>query len=342
MIKSKAPIKTTLSIAKHSTTHSTIQLFATNNQDDSNMTNDELDNTHTVNDNDDENEDYYNYDDDDDDDDNYIYNCNMKVKIDVLIESMQQSLTDQFWAEALHDEFKSDYFRQLATVLVQEGYHDATFNNNKKTIIYPPLHDIFTALNECSLPDVKVIILGKSPYHGPRQAHGLAFSIPLPKQQQGPGRSQQIIKVPPSLRNILREVIDDIGIDVPSHGNLLRWSRQGVLLLITVLTVRHGEPNSHDNIGWEQFTDAIIQCAQVYQFRQRQLQYQYGTGSGSGNDDEVDGVVYLLWGNTAATKIDAILNIVSRPSKRISDPISYFKSSRCNKNKNTVYWIKLF
>ena len=112
--------------------------------------------------------------------------------------------------------------------------------------MYPPKEDVMNALHTTSYSDVKVVILGQDPYHGPNQAHGMSFSVK-------PGVPQ-----PPSLKNMLKELQDDLGYPIPNHGYLMKWAQQGVLLLNTVLTVRAGEANSHKGQGWEQFTDAII------------------------------------------------------------------------------------
>ena len=149
--------------------------------------------------------------------------------------------------------------------------------------IYPPQTDIFAALNLCPFDKVKVVICGQDPYHGPGQGHGLAFSVRLG------------VPPPPSLKNIFREVVDDVEIPPPAHGNLYKWAKQGVLLLNTVMTVRRGEANSHKQQGWEEFTDSVIRAI----------------------DEQNDGVVFLLWGNPAQQKakgIDESKNVVIRTS----------------------------
>ncbi len=139
-------------------------------------------------------------------------------------------------------------------------------------VIYPPAQQIFTALNLCPLEEVCVVILGQDPYHSEGQAHGLAFSVP------------DGIPIPPSLRNIYKEIGSDIGIKAPTSGNLERWAEQGVLLLNTTLTVATGAPGSHAGWGWEHFTDAIIKTVST----------------------EREHVVFLLWGTHAKAKIDFI------------------------------------
>lgn len=141
------------------------------------------------------------------------------------------------WDTLLAEEFESDYYLQLRDFLKQE-YRTAH--------IYPPMQDIFNALKYTSYSDVKIVILGQDPYHGPGQAHGMCFSV-------RPG-----VPMPPSLQNIFRELHDDIGIFTPQSGCLVPWAREGVLLLNTVLTVREGQPNSHKDKGWEKLTDRII------------------------------------------------------------------------------------
>ena len=135
-------------------------------------------------------------------------------------------------------------------------------------VIYPPGPRIFAAFDTTAFDDVKVVILGQDPYHGPGQAHGLCFSV-LPG-----------VAVPPSLENIFKELERDLGIPVPDHGCLLPWARQGVLLLNSVLTVERGTPGSHQGKGWEGFTDACIEAL----------------------DREREGLVFLLWGSYAQAK----------------------------------------
>jgi len=142
------------------------------------------------------------------------------------------------WKDALSGEFVKPYFKELRRFLIQEY---------KEQQIFPPMHDIFNALHYTALSDVKIFLLGQDPYHDVNQAHGLAFSVP-----------EIQTKLPPSLKNIYKELHDDIGCPIPTHGYLKKWADQGVLLLNTVMTVRAHQPNSHKNKGWEQFTDAII------------------------------------------------------------------------------------
>ena len=142
------------------------------------------------------------------------------------------------WDDILYDEFKKTYYLKLREFLKQE------YSNR---IIYPPMNNIFEALKITSYKDTKVLILGQDPYHGYRQAHGLAFSV------------QPNVSIPPSLLNIYKELHSDIGCFIPNNGCLVPWANQGVLLLNTVLTVREHEANSHKGIGWEIFTDKIIE-----------------------------------------------------------------------------------
>ncbi|MEE1087313.1 MAG: uracil-DNA glycosylase [Schaedlerella sp.] len=141
------------------------------------------------------------------------------------------------WYEALKDEFKKPYYRQLFNT-VNEEY--------KTRKIFPPANDIFNAFHLTPLKDVKVVILGQDPYHNDGQAHGLSFSV------------QKGVTPPPSLVNIYQELHDDLGCTIPNHGCLTKWAQQGVLMLNTVLTVRAHQANSHRGIGWEEFTDAAI------------------------------------------------------------------------------------
>lgn len=177
---------------------------------------------------------------------------------------MNNILTNS-WNDILKDEFDKDYYKNLRSQLINE-YNEHT--------IYPDKHDIFNALNYTDFKDVKVVILGQDPYHGPNQAHGLSFSVK-------PG-----VKTPPSLKNIFKELHDDLGCYVPNNGYLKKWSDQGVLLLNTVLTVRAGNANSHKGLGWELFTNKII----------------------SSLNDSKHPIVFMLWGNNAISKKKLITN----------------------------------
>lgn len=163
------------------------------------------------------------------------------------------------WLEPLKREFCKPYYKQLYGKILQEYQ---TYE------VYPPADDIFNAFHLTPLKDVKVVILGQDPYHGTGQAHGLCFSV------------NQGIDIPPSLVNIYQELHDDMGCSIPKHGCLTKWANQGVLLLNTVLTVRAHQAMSHRGIGWEQFTDAVIETV-------------------SRQDRPV---VYLLWGRPAQMK----------------------------------------
>lgn len=169
------------------------------------------------------------------------------------------------WDALLADEIKKDYYLRLREFLKQEY---STRN------IYPPMNDIFNALRRTSYSDVKAVILGQDPYHGAGQAHGMCFSV---KKGTPP---------PPSLQNIFKELKSDLGIDPPNHGELTAWADNGVLLLNTVLTVREGQANSHKGMGWEQFTDRIIEL-----LNQREKP-----------------MVFLLWGGNARSKARLITN----------------------------------
>uniref|UniRef100_A0A1D1XCE6 Uracil-DNA glycosylase n=1 Tax=Anthurium amnicola TaxID=1678845 RepID=A0A1D1XCE6_9ARAE len=173
---------------------------------------------------------------------------------------LEDLLVEETWMEALPGEFQKPYAMNLCRFLEGELQGRAP--------IYPPQHLVFNALNSTPFDRVKAVIIGQDPYHGPGQAMGLAFSVP------------EGIKVPSSLVNIFKELKEDMGCSIPSHGNLERWAIQGVLLLNTVLTVRNHQANSHAKKGWEQFTDAIIRM-----ISQKKL-----------------GIVFLLWGNSAQEK----------------------------------------
>src|SRR5690554_5782653 len=164
------------------------------------------------------------------------------------------------WKQALGDEFEQPYMQQLREFLIAE--------KTAGRIVYPPGPQIFNALNSTPLEQVKVVIIGQDPYHGPGQAHGLCFSV------------QPGVRPPPSLVNIYKELESDIGMARPAHGFLESWARQGVLLLNSVLTVEQGQAASHRGKGWEQFTDAIIRLI-------------------AAKDEPV---VFLLWGSYAQKK----------------------------------------
>ena len=138
----------------------------------------------------------------------------------------------------LEAERHADYFDELERFLDEE---------RERATVYPPREAVFRALELTPLPEVRVVLIGQDPYHGPGQAHGLAFSVP-------PG-----VAPPPSLRNLLKERSEDLGLPAPDGGDLRPWARRGVLLLNAVLTVREGEPGSHHGVGWERFTDAVIE-----------------------------------------------------------------------------------
>lgn len=147
------------------------------------------------------------------------------------------SILNNHWAEFLNQEFEKPYYLKLRAYLKEE-YRSKT--------IYPDMHDLFNALHYTDYPDVKVVILGQDPYHGPGQAHGLSFSVK-------PG-----IATPPSLVNIYKELNSDLNCYIPNNGYLVKWAQQGVLLLNTSLSVRAGEANSHQQIGWHTFTSEVI------------------------------------------------------------------------------------
>lgn len=169
------------------------------------------------------------------------------------------------WQELLEDEMNKEYYKNLREFLVGE-YRTQT--------IYPDKYHIFNALHFTSYKDVKVVILGQDPYHGPNQGHGLAFSV------------KKGVRTPPSLRNIYKELKDDLGIEIANNGYLDKWARQGVLLLNTSLTVRAGQANSHSKIGWQIFTDRIISLL----------------------NERKEPIVFILWGNNAKTKEKLISN----------------------------------
>lgn len=169
------------------------------------------------------------------------------------------------WDELLQPEFEKEYYLKLRQFLIEE------YKNNA---IYPDKNNIFNALKLTSYEDVKVVIIGQDPYHGPNQAHGLSFSV------------QPKVQIPPSLLNMYKELRDDLGCFIPNNGYLVPWAEQGVLLLNAVLTVRGGQANSHRNKGWEKFTDRVIELL----------------------NERKEPVVFLLWGNNAKEKGELITN----------------------------------
>lgn len=170
---------------------------------------------------------------------------------------------DSSWKKRLLSEFEKPYFTQLIE-FVKGEYKAAT--------IYPPGNEIFHAFDACHFEDVKVVIIGQDPYHGPGQANGLCFSV------------HDGVKMPPSLVNIFKELRNDLRKPIPESGNLERWAKQGVLLLNATLTVRASTPGSHQNKGWETFTDSVI----------RKL------------SDEKENIVFILWGAYAQKKGEII------------------------------------
>jgi uracil-DNA glycosylase len=164
------------------------------------------------------------------------------------------------WKAALTEEFEKPYFAEIRRFLQEE--------KAAGKIIYPPGSLIFNAFNSTPFEKVRVVILGQDPYHGASQAHGLCFSV------------QHGVKPPPSLVNIYKELKDDVGFEIPKHGNLQKWTEQGVFLLNAMLTVEANQPASHQKKGWEKFTNAVIQKL----------------------SKERNGLIFILWGNFAQQK----------------------------------------
>jgi len=171
---------------------------------------------------------------------------------------------DESWKKALQEEFAKPYFENIVAFLKTEKVQGKT--------IYPPGSLIFNAFKKTPFNKLKVLLLGQDPYHGKGQAMGLSFSVP------------KGVRPPPSLINIFKELHDDVGVAMPSTGDLTPWAEQGVMLLNAALTVRAGEPNSHSKLGWHQFTDAVIQKV----------------------SDEKEGIIFLLWGAFAHQKQELI------------------------------------
>ncbi len=199
------------------------------------------------------------------------------------------------WDIILKDEFEKPYYKELRAFLKRE-YSTRT--------IYPDMNDIFNSLKCSSFDSTRVVIIGQDPYHGAGQAHGMCFSV------------KRGIEPPPSLKNIFKELHDDVGFVIPDHGELTHWANQGVLLLNTVLTVREGMANSHKGMGWEYFTDRVI----------------------SELNRKTTPVVFLLWGANAKTKARIIDNPLHRKLETVHpSPLSAYNGffgcrhfSRCN------------
>ncbi|MBO5088871.1 MAG: uracil-DNA glycosylase [Lachnospiraceae bacterium] len=170
------------------------------------------------------------------------------------------------WAQHLKPEYKKEYYKNLYAKVNAEYGSGAT--------IYPPADDIFNAFHLTPLNEVKCVIIGQDPYHNVNQAHGLCFSV------------RPEVEIPPSLVNIYKELHDDLGCEIPNNGYLVKWAEQGVLMLNSVLTVRAHQANSHQGIGWEQFTDAVMDIL----------------------NEQDRPIVFLLWGNPAQRKAARINN----------------------------------
>ncbi|WP_078378553.1 uracil-DNA glycosylase [Sutcliffiella halmapala] len=175
------------------------------------------------------------------------------------------NLTCETWSALFKAESTKDYFIELNEFIRSEY---------ASKIVFPAKEDLFSAFQATDYEKVKVVILGQDPYHGEGQAHGMSFSV------------QKGVTIPPSLRNIYKELHTDLGIVAPSHGYLMEWAKEGVLLLNTALTVRQGEPNSHKGKGWEQFTDAVIKKL----------------------NERSQPVIFILWGKNAEQKEQLITN----------------------------------
>lgn len=212
------------------------------------------------------------------------------------------------WKDKLSGEFEKAYFKNLVA-FIKEEYKSHT--------IFPPGKQIFSAFDHCSFDDVKVVIIGQDPYHGPGQGNGLCFSV------------NDGVRKPPSLINIFKEIKNDLGKEIPESGNLERWADQGVLLLNATLTVRANSPGSHQKKGWEQFTDAVIKLL----------------------SDQKENLVFILWGAYAQKKgevIDAQKHMIiksAHPSPFAADrgffgskPFSRTNDYLESKSLNTINW----
>jgi len=213
------------------------------------------------------------------------------------------------WLSVLSDEFEKSYIKDLRQFILEQ--------KKSGKVVFPENHKIFNALDSTPLSKVKVVILGQDPYHGPNQAHGLSFSV------------KKGVAIPPSLRNIYQELNQDIGCIIPNHGNLQSWANQGVLLLNSVLTVNQAQAGSHQNQGWEKFTDRII--------TELNKKHQH--------------IVYMLWGAYAQKKginIDNKNNLILKSVH--PSPLSAYRGflgckhfSQCNNylqanNQQSIDW----
>lgn len=177
---------------------------------------------------------------------------------------MSQVKIEESWKEVLKDEFDKPYFESLVAFLKNE--------KAQGKVIYPPGNLIFNAFEKTPFPKVEVVILGQDPYHNPGEAMGLSFSVP------------KGVRIPPSLQNIYKEINTDLGLAIPQHGDLTHWAEQGVFLLNAILTVGKNDPASHQKIGWQNFTDAVIRTL----------------------SEKRNGLVFMLWGNFARKKKELI------------------------------------
>ena len=196
---------------------------------------------------------------------------------------------EESWLAALKDEFAKPYFVKIKKALLEE--------KRLGKQIYPPGPLMFNAFNHTPFKEVKVVILGQDPYHGPGQAHGLCFSVP------------DGVPPPPSLKNIFKELHQDLGVVIPKSGNLERWAKQGVFLLNAMLSVRARQAQSHQNIGWQIFTDAVIKKL----------------------SDEREGIVFMLWGNFAKRKavlIDASKHHILKAGHPSPLSVRYFSGCK--------------
>lgn len=219
-----------------------------------------------------------------------------------------KALLNNDWQSVLSREFEQSYFVEL------QDFLEVEYNREE---VFPPKEDVFNAFNYTSYEGVKVVILGQDPYHDNNQAHGLCFSV------------QKGVKIPPSLRNIYKELNSDLGCSIPSHGNLEKWANQDVLMLNAVLTVKAHEAASHAKIGWHNFTDAVISLM----------------------NERTESVIFVLWGNFARSKKKLINNdrhiiiesahpspLAARRGFFGSKPFSKINESLVTLNKTPIDW----
>jgi len=209
------------------------------------------------------------------------------------------------WRGVLSEEFEKPYFAKLEALLSAEHLAGQT--------VYPPADEVFAAFRQTPFDEVKLVLLGQDPYHGPGQAHGLSFSVKRP------------VKTPPSLRNMFKELKSDVGCEVPNYGDLTSWANQGVLLLNAVLTVRHKAAASHKKFGWMTFTDAVIKALNT---REAPVVFMLLGGFARKKAKLIDGDRHVIIEGTHPSPLSAYNGFFgSRPFSKVNDALSVIGSA---------------